>query len=328
MDSNDQERERGITIFAKSATVDWGDYEINIVDTPGHADFSGEVERTLAWSAGVCLLVDANEGPMPQTRYVLRRALALGLRPIVVLNKADRPNAEPDKVLNHVFDLFVELGATDEQADFPHLYASALEGWAARELDDPRDRPATRCSRRRRRTCPLPRERSRSPFQMQVATLDWNEYVGRLFGGRVLRGEITPGPDLCIRVPMGRRSQRFTLTKIWGTPGESQVEKANRLGRRHPLSGRASTRSRSATRICHPDKIEALPPLEIDEPTVSMTIMPNNSPFAGRTARRSPSSKSRNACAPNSRPTSPSGSTISARRASRSPAAANCTSRC
>jgi len=280
MDCNDQERERGITIFAKSATVNWDGYQINIVDTPGHADFSGEVERTLGMVDGCLLLVDAGEGPMPQTRYVLRRALALGLRPIVVLNKADRPNCEPDDALNEVFDLFIELGATDQQADFPHIYASALEGWSARELDDPRETLHSLFEVIIQHV-PPPHGEIDAPFQMQVTTLDWNEYMGRLVGGRVLRGEIRQGQQL-IRVPVsGADPKRFTLTKIWGHEGMKRVEKTTAsVGEILFLAGLEEVEIGDT--ICHPDMVEALPPLQIDEPTVSMTFLPNNSPFAGR----------------------------------------------
>jgi GTP-binding protein len=280
LDSNDQERERGITIFAKGATVDWGDYEINIVDTPGHADFSGEVERTLGMVSGCLLLVDANEGPMPQTRYVLRRALANGLRPIVVLNKADRPGAEPDKVLDKVFDLFIELGATDEQTDFPHLYASALEGWAVREIDDPREGLRPLFETVVSHVTP-PEGEEEAPFQMQVVNLDWSEYVGQLFGGRVLRGQVRRGETL-FRIPVdGSPPKRFNVSKIWGQAGMARVEKESaQVGDILYLAG--AEEMDIGDTLCHPDRLEALPPLEIDEPTVSMTFMPNNSPFSGR----------------------------------------------
>lgn len=280
MDCNDQERERGITIFAKSATVRWRDFQINIVDTPGHADFSGEVERTLGMVDGCLLLVDAGEGPMPQTRYVLKRALALGLHPIVILNKADRPNCDPDDTLNKVFDLFLELGATDKQAEFPHLYASALERWAARELTDPRNglEPLFEVISEH---VPAPSGEIEAPFRMQVTTLDWNEYVGRLLGGRVLDGEIRQGQPL-VRVPInGGDPRRFTLTKIWGHEGMKRVERSRAAaGEILFLAGLEEVEIGDT--ICSIDRIEALPPLEIDEPTVSMTFLANNSPFAGK----------------------------------------------
>jgi GTP-binding protein len=280
LDSNDQERERGITIFAKSATVRWENHDINIVDTPGHADFSGEVERTLGMVDGCLLLVDAGEGPMPQTRYVLRRALALGLHPIVVLNKADRPNCDPDAALNEVFDLFVELGATDSQTDFPHIYASALEGWAVRELDDPREGLKSLFELVVQHV-PPPSGELEEPFRMQVTTLDWNEYVGRLLGGKVLSGEAKAGQAL-IRVPVdGSAPKRFSLTKIWGHEGIRRIERDTAtVGEILYLAGIEEVEIGDT--ICHPDRIDALPPLEIDEPTVSMTFLPNNSPFAGR----------------------------------------------
>jgi GTP-binding protein len=291
LDSNDQERERGITIFAKSATVWWQDpsiagenpdqlYTINIVDTPGHADFSGEVERTLGMVDGCLLLVDAGEGPMPQTRYVLRRALALGLRPIVILNKADRPNCDPDEILNHVFDLFIELGATDQQADFPHLYASALEGWAVHELDDEREglNPLFETIVKH---VPSPGGDLESPFLMQVTTLDWNEYVGRLIGGRVLQGEVQQGqPLVCVPVH-GGEAKRFILTKIWGHEGIRRVERTTAsVGEILFLAGLEEVGIGDT--ISTLETLISLPPLQIDEPTVSITILPNNSPFAGR----------------------------------------------
>lgn len=280
LDSNDQERERGITIFAKSAAARWRDYEVNIVDTPGHADFSGEVERTLGMVDGCLLLVDAKEGPMPQTRYVLRRALALGLHPIVVLNKADRPNVDPDKALDKVFDLFMELGATDKQSDFPHIYASALEGWAVREVDDERVDLGPLLDLVLDHV-PPPSGRIEEPFRMQVTTLDWNDYVGRMIGGRVLSGELQIGQTL-FRVPVdGSAPQRFSLGKIWGYQGAIRFERESAsVGDILFLSGIETVEIGDT--ICHPDRIEALPPLQIDEPTVSMTFMPNNSPFAGR----------------------------------------------
>ncbi|NUP90102.1 MAG: translational GTPase TypA [Candidatus Sumerlaeia bacterium] len=280
MDSNDQERERGITIFAKCASVRWHGLDLNIVDTPGHADFSGEVERTLGMVDGCLLLVDANEGPMPQTRYVLRRALALGLRPIVVLNKADRAAADPDRALDRVFDLFLELGASDAQADFPHIYASALEGWAVREMRDER-RGLTPLFETIRAHIPPPAGNPAAPFQTQIAMLDWSEYLGRLFGGRVLRGTVRRGETLVRLSVAGGEPERFTVTKIWGSQGlkrqEREVASAGDI-----LFFAGMDDVTIGDTLCHPEAAEALPPLQIDEPTVAMTFMPNASPFAGR----------------------------------------------
>ncbi len=221
MDSNDLERERGITIRSKHCTVEWQEYLINIIDTPGHADFSGEVERVLSMVDSVLLLVDANEGPMPQTRYVLMRALRLGLRPIVIVNKADRPNADPSGALDATFDLFVELGASNEQLDFPVLYGSGLEGWIVNDIEEyrreERDReahladggelsPAMRAELAAAgmrdlfetivAAVPPPRVDMEAPFLMQVSTLAWSDYIGRIGCGRVLQGRLRAGDEL------------------------------------------------------------------------------------------------------------------------------------
>ncbi len=188
MDSNDLERERGITIRSKHCTVEWGGYLINIVDTPGHADFSGEVERVLSMVDSVLLLVDANEGPMPQTRYVLMRALRLGLRPIVVVNKVDRPHADPHGALDKTFDLFLELGATDAQADFPVVYGSALEGWIVRDPDTDPHEGMDALFETIVEEVPPPRAKLDAPFRMQISTLAWSDYLGRIGCGRVLEG--------------------------------------------------------------------------------------------------------------------------------------------
>jgi GTP-binding protein len=196
MDSYDLERERGITIRSKHCTVEWGDYLINIVDTPGHADFSGEVERVLSMVDSVLLLVDAGEGPMPQTRYVLMRALRLGLRPIVVINKVDRPNADPHGALDKTFDLFLELGATDEQADFPVVYGSALEGWIVRDLDLDEREGMSALFETIIEEVPAPKAILDAPFRMQISTLAWSDYLGRIGCGRVLQGTHHRGEEL------------------------------------------------------------------------------------------------------------------------------------
>ncbi len=189
MDNNAIERERGITIRSKHCTVSWNDYLINIIDTPGHADFSGEVERVLSMVDSVLLLVDANEGPMPQTRYVLMRALRLGLRPIVILNKVDRPNARPDYALNKTFDLFIELGASDEQAHFPVLYGSGLDGWFVRNLEKDTRQGMDALFETIVAEVPPPQVDQDGPFLMQISSLDWSDYIGQIGCGRVLRGK-------------------------------------------------------------------------------------------------------------------------------------------
>ncbi|MCP4639220.1 MAG: GTP-binding protein, partial [bacterium] len=196
MDSNELERERGITIRAKHCTVEWNEYLINIIDTPGHADFSGEVERILSMVDSVVLLVDANEGPMPQTRYVLMRALRLGLRPIVIVNKADRPNADPHGSLDKTFDLFVELGATDEQCDFPILYGSGLHGWIVRDVEADAHEGMEALFETIAAEVPAPEGDAEAPFLMQVSTLGWRDHIGRTGTGRVLQGRLRKGETL------------------------------------------------------------------------------------------------------------------------------------
>jgi GTP-binding protein len=293
MDTHELERERGITIRAKHCTVAWGEYLINIIDTPGHADFSGEVERVLAMVDSVLLLVDANEGPMPQTRYVLMRALALGLKPVVIINKVDCANAKPKVALDRTFDLFIELGADDEQADFPILYGSGLEGWAVRDLDaGPRDgmRPLFDTIIQHVRPPQVDQDR---PFLMQVGTLAWSDYVGRIGCGRVLQGRLRKGDLL-----------RSTRTR-WRKPGDravgwdvvgSSVARAEQMWVMRGVE-RMEVDEVSAgdiVWIAGPEEINigdtfslpdsddaALKPLEIEEPTVSMLFLVNNGPFAG-----------------------------------------------
>jgi GTP-binding protein len=293
MDSNDLERERGITIRSKHCTVEWGDYLINIVDTPGHADFSGEVERVLSMVDSVLLLVDANEGPMPQTRYVLMRALRLGLRPIVVVNKVDRPFADPHVALDKTFDLFLELGATDEQADFPVVYGSALEGWIVRDLDkDPHEGMQALFETIVDRV-PPPRATLGAPFLMQVSTLAWSDYLGRIGCGRVLQGAHRRGEDF-VRTStawngLTRDSTDWQVTgaetsrsaHLWVTRGleREEVDEIH-AGDIVWINGPADIMigdTFSAADLADP----ALPPLEIEEPTVSMFFLVNNGPFSG-----------------------------------------------
>ncbi len=294
MDSNDLERERGITIRSKHCTVEWGGYLINIVDTPGHADFSGEVERVLSMVDSVLLLVDANEGPMPQTRYVLMRALRLGLRPIVVVNKVDRPSAEPHGALDKTFDLFLELGATDHQADFPVVYGSALEGWIVRDPDNDPHEGMKALFETIIAEVPAPKAQIDAPFRMQVSTLAWSDYLGRIGCGRVLEGVHRRGEEL-VRTSaqwdgLERGEQDWTVTgsestrtvHLWVTRGleREEVDEIH-AGDIVWVNGPNDIMigdTLSAPGIPDP----ALPPLEIEEPTVSMFFLVNNGPFSGQ----------------------------------------------
>ncbi len=324
MDSNDLERERGITIRSKHCTVEWKDYLINIIDTPGHADFSGEVERVLSMVDSVLLLVDANEGPMPQTRYVLMRALRLGLRPIVVVNKADRPNADPSGALDKTFDLFVELGADNDQLDFPVLYGSGLEGWIVSDLDEYQreehereahvadggtlspsllkelaDAAMNDLFETIVAKVPAPDVDQGAPFLMQVSTLAWSDYIGRIGCGRVLQGGLKVGDEL----------QRVTTRQLqvgdpeagWEMTG-AETARITHLWVTHGLENREvdEVAAGDIVWLAGPDEIAlgdtlasleleaagaALPPLEIEEPTVSMFFLVNNGPFAGQDGR-------------------------------------------
>jgi len=294
MDNNELERERGITIRSKHCTVSWGDYLINIIDTPGHADFSGEVERVLSMVDSVLLLVDACEGPMPQTRYVLSRSLRLGLRPIVIVNKVDRKGAHPDLTLDKTFDLFIELGADDEQADFPVLYGSGLDGWIVRNLEtDARD-GMTALFETIVEKVPPPGVDPDAPFRMQVSSLAWSDYVGRIGCGRVLQGTLRKGGEIVRTVsrwkdPRNRGnawetagSSSETVNHMWVTRGLDRVE-ADEVGAGDIvwLAGPEEISigdTLSAPRLVDP----AMPPLEIEEPTVSMFFLVNSGPFAGR----------------------------------------------
>ncbi len=282
MDSNDIERERGITILAKATSVEWQGTRINIVDTPGHADFGGEVERILSMVDGVCLLVDAAEGPMPQTKFVLTKALALGLRPIVVLNKVDKPDAEPDRALNEVFDLFANLGATDDQLDFPHVYASGRAGWADAELDGPR-KDLSALFDLIVRHVPAPKQLARQdePFSMLATTLSADPYLGRILTGRVESGKITTGTSLKALSRTGDRLEQFRVTKILAFRGLSQqpIDEAV-AGDIVTLAG--MTKATVADTLCALDVDTALPAQPIDPPTITVTFGINDSPLAGR----------------------------------------------
>lgn len=279
MDSNDLEKERGITILSKNTAITWNDYRINIVDTPGHADFGGEVERVLSMVDSVLLLVDAVDGPMPQTRFVTQKAFAMGFKPIVVINKIDRDSARPDWVLDKTFDLFDQLGATDEQLDFPVVYASGLNGFAGHDA-----------SVREGDMVPLletiidkvsaPDVDSEGPFQMQVSTLDYNSYVGVIGIGRIKRGTAKTNMPVII-VDREGNSRKGKLLQILGFHGleRVQVDQAS-AGDIVAITG-IDPLDISDT-VCHPDHPEGLAPLSVDEPTISMTFQPNASPFSGK----------------------------------------------
>ena len=279
MDSGDQERERGITILAKNTAIDWKGYRINIVDTPGHADFGGEVERILSMVDSVLLLVDAVDGPMPQTRFVTRKAFEAGLNPIVVVNKVDRPGARPHWVMDQVFDLFDRLGATEEQLDFPVIYASALNGVAGPEPDQLAEDMAPLLDLIIERVPPPPADID-GPFQMQICALDYSSYVGVIGIGRVKRGVARPGMQVAVIEADGtRRSAR--INAVLGQTGLEKAEIAEgEAGDIVSITGIDNLKISST--LCDPATPEALPALTIDQPTVSMTFQVNDSPFAGR----------------------------------------------
>ena len=308
MDSNEIERERGITIRSKHCTVEWNEYLINIIDTPGHADFSGEVERILSMVDSVLLLVDANEGPMPQTRYVLMRALRMELHPIVVVNKVDRANAEPAKALDKTFDLFVELGATDEQCDFPVLYGSGLDGWLVHDLDTDKHEGLEALFETIAEHVPAPKGDPGAPFLMQVSTLGWRDHIGRTGTGRVLQGTLRKGEGLS-RVltewhdtPHSNghapshgaaahgKDREWTVTNqsaekstyLWVTHGLESIE-MEEIGAGDIVTIAGPKDINIGDTLCAPGiEDKALPPLEIEEPTVSMIFRINDGPFSGK----------------------------------------------
>ncbi len=279
MDSNDQEKERGITILAKNTAINWQDYRINIVDTPGHADFGGEVERVLSMVDSVLLLVDAVDGPMPQTRFVTQKAFARGLKPIVVVNKVDRPGARPDWVINEVFDLFDRLGATEEQLDFPVVYASALNGIAG-EDPDALSEDMTPLFEMIVERVPSPEVDPDGPFQMQISSLDYDSYVGVIGIGRITRGKLRPGQPVAILDREGKKRNGRVL-EVKGFLGLQRVNvEEARAGDIVCISGIEELFISDT--LCDPQNLETLPALTVDEPTVSMTFQVNDSPFAGR----------------------------------------------
>ncbi len=278
MDSNDQEKERGITILAKNTAINWSQYRINIVDTPGHADFGGEVERVLSMVDSVLLLVDAVDGPMPQTRFVTSKAFEQGLRPIVVINKVDRPGARPDWVMDQVFDLFDNLGATDEQLDFPVIYASALNGIAGHDVDN-MAADMTPLFEMIAEQVPSPKVDTEGPFQMQISALGYDSYVGVIGIGRITRGALKPNQQVVVKAVDGKE-RKGKILNVKGYLGLDKIEtdlaSAGDIVCINGIEGLSISDT-----LCDPEHIEALPPLSVDEPTVSMTFSVNDSPFAG-----------------------------------------------
>ncbi len=299
MDNNEIERERGITIRAKHCSVAWKDYRINIIDTPGHADFSGEVERVLSMVDSVLLLVDANEGPMPQTRYVLMRALRSGLHPIVVVNKVDRPNANPHHALNKTFDLFFTLGATEAQCDFAALYGSGLHGWISRDPGGGPESGMNALFETIVEHVPAPRGDLDAPFLMQVSTLGWSDHIGRTATGRILQGRLTKGMQTTrwITQPVGNQWRRDgdkedawevvgvspeRITHVWVSRGLDSVA-THEAGAGDIVTLAGPKELNIGDTLGAPELTNAaLPPLDIEEPTVSMMFLTNNGPFAGR----------------------------------------------
>ncbi|BCO20271.1 translational GTPase TypA [Alteromonas sp. McT4-15] len=279
MDSNDIEKERGITILAKNTAINWNDYRINIVDTPGHADFGGEVERVMSMADSVLLLVDAQEGPMPQTRFVTQKAFAQGLKPIVVINKIDKPGARPDWVMDQVFDLFDNLGATDEQLDFQVVYASALNGWASLDADTKEDDMTALFQTIVDQVSP-PDADIDGAFQMQISQLDYNSYVGVIGVGRVKRGSVKPNQQVTVVTADGQK-RNGKVGLVYGYLGlaRHEVESAH-AGDIIAITGLGELKISDT--ICDVNTVEALPPLTVDEPTVTMTFQVNTSPFAGK----------------------------------------------
>jgi GTP-binding protein len=279
MDSNDIERERGITILAKNCAIEYGGTRINIVDTPGHADFGGEVERVLSMVDGVLLLVDAVEGPMPQTRFVTRKALALGHKAIVVVNKIDRPGSRPGWVVDHTFELFDKLGATDEQLDFPVIYASALQGWASTDYTE-RQPNMDALFEAVLKHVPAPQADAEAPLQFQISTLDYNSYVGRIGIGRLRRGSIRPGQNVALRYGYeDRGTAKIGQVLRYDGLERGQVDEAF-AGDIVAVTGIDEVNI--GLTVCDPEAPEGLPPIRVDEPTITMNFQVNTSPLAGR----------------------------------------------
>lgn len=278
MDSNDQERERGITILAKNTAITWNDYRINIVDTPGHADFGGEVERVLSMVDSVLLLVDAVDGPMPQTRFVTSKAFEQGLHPIVVVNKIDRPGARPDWVVDQVFDLFDRLDATEEQLDFPIIYTSAIEGISGDD-HEAMGSDMTALFETIVSEVPAPAVDSQGPLQMQISALDYSSYVGVIGVGRIARGQLSPNAQITI-VDSEGATRKGKVLQVMGYHGLERVD-VERAEAGDIVCITGIDGLNISDTLCDPAEVEALPALTIDEPTVSMTFQVNDSPFAG-----------------------------------------------
>ena len=279
MDSNDIEKERGITILAKNTAINYKDTRINILDTPGHADFGGEVERIMKMVDGVLLVVDAYEGCMPQTRFVLKKALEQKLQPVVVLNKIDRPNARPNEVIDEVLDLFIELGADDEQLEFPVVYASALNGTSSFP-DEEQQETMEPIFETILEKIPAPVDNATEPLQFQITMLDYNDYLGRIGVGRVFRGSIKVGQQVSLMKTDGS-VKNFRVTKLFGFIGLKRIEiQEATAGDIIAITGMEDINVGET--VCPTDHQEALPILRIDEPTLQMTFVVNNSPFAGR----------------------------------------------
>ena len=279
MDSNDQEIERGITITAKNTSINWSDHLINIVDTPGHADFGGEVERALSMVDSVLLLVDAVDGPMPQTRFVTQKAFEKGLKPIVVINKIDRPDARPDWVLDQVFDLFDRLGGTDEQLDFPIIYTSSIKGISGLDINKMSDdmKPLMQMILDK---VPAPEVNIDGPLQLQISALDSNSYVGVIGIGRIKRGTVSKNQQIVV-IDRDGIERKGKILQVMGYQGLDRVEIDNsKAGSIVCVTG--IDKLNISDTICDPNSVEALPPLSVDEPTVMMTFQVNDSPFAGR----------------------------------------------
>jgi len=279
MDSNDQERERGITILAKNTAINWKDHRINIVDTPGHADFGGEVERVLSMVDSVLLLVDAVDGPMPQTRFVTQKAFEKGLHPILVINKVDRPEARPHWVLDQVFELFDNLGATDEQLDFTVIYTSAINGLAGHEPDELADDMTPLLDMIIEKVAP-PDVDQNAPFRMQISALDSNSYVGVIGIGRITGGSVKPN-DRVVVVDKSGIERKAKILQVLGHHGLERVEiDEAKAGDIVCITGIEALNISDT--LCDPGHIKPLPPLSVDEPTVSMVFQVNDSPFSGK----------------------------------------------
>lgn len=284
MDSNDLEKERGITILSKCTSIDWHDYHFNIVDTPGHADFGGEVERILGMVNGVVLLVDASEGPMPQTKFVLTKALEQGLKPIVVINKVDKPDGRPDEVLNEVFDLFVALRASEEQLDFPVIYSSSKEGWAVHNLNDERKNMDPLCEVIASHFS-APQVELSKPFSMLATTLDYDNFVGRTLTGLVVAGQVKLNDPVKVLSPQGAVRETGKITKLFAFKGIQRVPiETAKAGDIIMIAGLSS--ATVADTICAPEIQTPLTSVPVDPPTIAMTFSVNDSPLAGQEGDR------------------------------------------